>query len=60
MSRAKLFKKFDVERALKSAREAGHRVERFEIDQAGKIIVVLADERTRDIEQSDESEWRLP
>jgi hypothetical protein len=61
MSRARTFKKADVTRALQAAEDAGHRVSHYEIDKAGKIVVILAAEQTHAIEQDNsESEWRLP
>lgn len=36
------FKEIDVKRALRAAVAAGVQVQRFEIDRAGKIVIVAA------------------
>ena len=60
MSRAKAFKKDDVIRAVQAVEKAGHRVTHVEVDKAGKIVVTLASEQTRDIEPANlETEWRV-
>lgn len=39
MNRPATFKQADITRALKAAEKAGFSVARFEVDQAGKLIV---------------------
>lgn len=39
MNRPATFKQADITRALKAAEKAGFVVARFEVDQAGKLIV---------------------
>jgi hypothetical protein len=46
MSRgAQTFKQNDVKKAGKGARDAGFDVQRIEIDRAGKIVVIVSEER---------------
>jgi hypothetical protein len=61
MTRARAFKRADLTRAVRAVEDAGHRVSQVEIDKAGKIIVTLAGEQTRDVEPANvETEWRVP
>jgi hypothetical protein len=42
MSRSVAFKQADVARVLKGAKAAGQKVQRIEIDRAGKIVAIFA------------------
>jgi hypothetical protein len=52
------FKQADVTRVLKAAAKAGFSVNRFEIDRAGKIVIIAGSpETTEEAGSSDADEW---
>jgi hypothetical protein len=52
------FKQGDVTKALKAAEKAGFKVNRFEIDRAGKIVIVAGrPDSAAEASNSDANEW---
>jgi len=58
MNRRKPFTQADVSRAIKGAQSAGLKVQRFEIEPTGKIIVI-SDERPAPGTQSEFDAWKV-
>ena len=55
--RASLFRRTDVVRAVRAARDAGEVVDRVEIDQTGKIIIVITDKPGAPASDEEVEKW---
>jgi hypothetical protein len=55
--RPSTFRQSDLTRALKAARKAGVEVERVEIGQDGKMVVVLSREGSHQERERNVNEW---
>jgi hypothetical protein len=54
------FRETEVKRAIAATNKAGKEVERIDFHRDGSFSIVPGKSSERDIEQNDESEWRLP
>jgi hypothetical protein len=57
MRRPAAFRQSDLTKALKAARAAGEKVERVEIGQDGRMVVVLSREGAPTQEREQKNEW---